>query len=168
MRKTNKLYLSLGMLLSIGSIVYPQELYIESRQALEVITTQQAHIENMQSIDDVEQIEQEINHELLDLFSKFFNEKDATPFSKIITRLIAILKVKRNTLHGLQQIKCDNIINELEKNKAKSQIAIWIPIFLAPDLHDLMTEQARSYINGIPPMTMMRTLMIKLKNNNLQ
>lgn len=164
MRKTNKLYLSLGILLSIGSTVYSHaELFIESRQVLEVIATQQTHIENMQSIHDVEKIEQEINHELLDLLSKFFNEKDTTPFSKIVTKLITILKTKRNTLHGSQQVKCDTIIKRIEKNKNESTIGAWLPIFTSTDLQDLMSTETRSYINGIPSLTLMRTLMIKLK-----
>lgn len=156
MNKINKLYFTLGLLLSIESAVY---CYEEESAGTEII-------KDLAEQELVNKTQQEIDHELLEIFSKFFDEKDTTPFSKIVSKIIKLLKIKKTTLHGTQLVKCEEVIKLLEKNKYSSNFAIWAKILIAPDLMNLMSEKTRNYINVIPTNIKVQTLILKLKNNS--
>jgi hypothetical protein len=155
MNKINKLYLSLGLLLSIGSLSYT---YDEDSQGPEII-------KELTEQEQLDKTQQEIEQELYEVFGKFFDEKDTMPFSKIVSKVVKILKIKRTTLQGLQQTKCDEIIKSLEKHKHNSNFAVWARILISPDLMDLMSPETRTYINGISNNVKIKTLIKKLKNN---
>lgn len=148
-------YLSLGLLLSITSTVYCYEEDSVGTEIIKELTEQEI----------LEKTQQEIDQELFEIFGKFFDDKDTMPFSKIVGKIIGLLKVKRTTLQGAQQLKCDEIIKSLEKNKYNSNFAVWARILIAPDLMSLMSDKTRSYINGISTNTKIQTLIQKLKNN---
>jgi hypothetical protein len=152
MNTTHKLYLSLGLLVSITSISYAHQeepITHEIKAELGKDATQQ-----------------EIDAELYDIFKKFFDEKDTTPFYKIIGKAIHLLKIKRNSLPLAQQAACDEIIKTLEKNRYEKTIATWANILRNPDLINLMSQETRAYIDSVSVTVKLKSLMYKLKNNN--
>ena len=152
MNKTHTLYLSLGLLLSISFISYahPEESTgHEIKAELGKDATQQ-----------------EIDAELYDIFTKFFDEKDTTPFYKMVGKVIHLLKIKRNSLPADQQATCDEIIKTLEKNRYEKTIATWASIFTNKDLINLMSQETRAYIDSLSFGVKLKSLMYKLKNNN--
>lgn len=156
MKKFNKLYLSLGLLLSLESVTYAHQ--------EESVTTES--IVDIKEQEQAEQTLQEIDAELCEIFSKFFDEKDTMPFSKIVTKVVAILKIKRNLLHESEQAKCDEIMKSFEKNKYNTNFAVWAKILIAPELMSLMSEKTRAYISGVSTNVKIKSLIYKLKNNN--
>ena len=160
MNTINKLYLSLGLLVSIESVTYTYE---EEAVGKEIIDESElAKIEEAKR----EQTLLDIDAELYDLFAKFFDEKDTMPFSKIVVKVIAILKVKRNLLDESQHAICDEIIKSFEKNKHNTNFAVWAKILITPELLTLMSEKTRTYINSVSTNIKIKSLIYKLKNNN--
>lgn len=175
MKRTNKLYFSLGLLFFAPSITFTCEdesinckdesinieIQIEIIEDVVEEIIEEIVIENPMS--ELEKAQKEIDKELYDLFSKFFNEHDTTPFSKIVHKVITILKVQRNSLHGHQQIKCDELIKTFERNKHSTSFPTWANILITPDLLNLLSKDTRSYINGIPNHIKIKTLIRKLQ-----
>ena len=149
-------HLMLGLLLTTASISYAYE---EDQVAQEIIQEL-----DEQSLE--EQLNQEIDQELFEIFHKFFDEKDATPFTKMINRVVVLLKRKKITLPEEQRLKCDEIIKSLEKNKHNFTFHIWARILIAPDLMNLMSPETKRYIDTIPAGKKIQALMYKLKNHN--
>lgn len=158
MKNKNKLYLSLGLLLSATSSIYSYEEELVGNEIQNELNVLQA-VET-----EEEKAQKEIDKELYDIFSNFFNEHDSMPFSKIISKVIIILKIKRNLLHESQQVKCDELIKIFEKNKHSSNPGVWAKILISPDLLDLMSEETRSYIRSVPNHVKIKTLIFKLRN----
>ncbi len=102
---------------------------------------------------------------MYDLFERFFDEHDPMSFSKFVSKVIDLLKLKRSSLHGHQQVKCDELIRIFEKNKHNSNFRDWAEILMTPDLLDLMSEETRSYIFSVSTHVKIKTLICKLKNN---
>ncbi len=152
MKISYKIYLSLGLLFSINSISFAHKeepVSHEVRAELGKDATQQ-----------------EIDAELYDIFKKFFDEKDTTPFYKIIGKVIHLLKIKRISLPEDQKLKCDEIIKTLEKNRYDKTIVTWASILKNPDLINLMSKETRTYIDSISATVKLKSLIYKLKNNN--
>ncbi len=140
MKIINKLNLSLGLLLSIGSI--------------SIVANTNRNIVTQENCDAI----------IHSLFTEVcFNQTDSTPFYEIITEIIELFKVKRNNLSGDLLIRCDEMITLLEKNKYNSNLQEWIKIFITPNLLNLLPEETAQYINDIPSFTKIKTLISKLK-----
>jgi|SRR3989339_212640 len=152
MKNAHTMYLSLGLLLSITSISYAHKeepVNHETKAELGKDATQQ-----------------EIDAELYDIFKKFFDEQDTMPFYKMIGKVIHLLKIKRISLPEDQQLKCDQIIKTLEKNRYDKTIVTWASILKNPDLINLMSKETRAYIDSISATVKLKSLIYKLKNNN--
>lgn len=160
MNTINKLYLSLGLLVSIESATYTYQEEIVGTEIIDEL--EQAKIEEAKR----EQTLLEIDAELYDLFAKFFDEKDTMPFSKIVVKVIAILKTKKNLLEEDQHATCDEIIRLFEKNKYNTNFAVWARILITPELLTLMSEKTRTYINSVSACIKIKSLRYKLNNNN--
>ena len=111
----------------------------------------------------IELVQKEIDDELYDLFKKFFDEHDTMPFSKFITKIITVLKIKRNLLKDHEQTTCDEIIRTFERNRYHTGFHIWAPILAAPDLRAIMSPQTRAYINSVSTQTKISALINKLR-----
>lgn len=144
-------YLSLGLLLSVA---IPTCAYEENSIDKEIVTT----------IEDKTQ--QDIDQELFEIFNKFFDEKDTTPFTKLVNKVISLLKLKKKTLDTDQQVTCDEVTKLLELNRHNYSIGTWGNILKNPKLWDLMSEQSQSYIQSIPNMKKLQTLIYKLKHTS--
>lgn len=149
------LYFSLGLLFSIEPSVYSNN---EENSSCQTLTSQTEQT-------SIDACQETIDAELHELFETFFDQSDKTPFSKMVAKIIAILKIKKASLQPAQQIKCEELIRSLEKNKYNYSFPDWAKILLAPELLDLMPQKTRNYIDTVPPFTKMSSLVYKLKNN---
>jgi len=140
-----KSYLFLGLLLSISSLMETKENTNFKEQ------TNHQHIQK--TIDD----------ELLQIFKDFFNEKDQTPFSETISKIIQILKTKKQILHGASQTKYEKLIKDFEKNKFNNNFSFWVKMLVAPDLIELMSPEVRTYLQSISPIIKIQALRNKLQ-----
>ncbi|MDP3788138.1 MAG: hypothetical protein Q8Q60_02325 [Candidatus Chromulinivorax sp.] len=147
-------YLFLGLLLATTSVTYTYE---EEQVNQEITRTVE------QTAEEITQ--QEIDQELFEIFHKFFDEKDTTPFTKIINKIIALLKLKKATFNDDQKKQCEEIITSFEKNRHNSNPVVWGAILKDPNLYNLIPEKSKAYINSIPAMKKLQTLIYKLKNN---
>ncbi len=148
MKKYNKFFLSLGLLLSGSSMHYAsQEETVghEINSEAEQINTDITHAE--------------IDAEFYEILQKFFDEKDKTAFSKIVLNIANLLKIKKILLPDAQHAKCDEIILLLENNTHNSNYVFWYKII--PDLKSLMSNDVRTYINGIPMNLIVKRLIQK-------
>lgn len=173
---SNKLYLSLGLLFSVFVTGTVQSSTDEEQTRINSTImefTNTAEQSSMQLKNDIQveepehelSTEEQIDQELYEVFGIFFDEHDTTPFSKIITQVINLLKRKRSTLQAAQLIKCDEIIKILEKNKTNYSFPVWARILINPDLLHLMSEDTRSYIHGISNNVKIRALIYRLHNH---
>jgi hypothetical protein len=161
MKKLNKLYFSLGLLFLKTSVIYSnEECFVNTEIQKEF--KDQAQIEAHK----IEKIKKETDQNLFDLFERFFNDEDVMPFSKFVSELVSILKIKQTVLHKQQQIECEELIRALERNKDNSSPIFWRNILTTPKILDLMTEEARNYLNNIPTFVKMKSLVNKLINNS--
>lgn len=153
---TTPTYLYLGFLLATTSMTYT---YDEEQIGQEI----QHDIERQAAL---EKTLQDIDEELYAIFNKFFDEKDTTPFTKMITKVVALLKLKKTTLPEADHAKCDEIIKSLEKNKHNFTFFVWARILISPDLMDLLSTDTRKYIDSIPLAKKIDALRYKLNNHN--
>ena len=153
MKKIYKLSLLLGLLVTNTAFVYS---YQEESIGKEII----AELEEQKKMD---LIQKNIDTELYELFQRFFDEHDTMPFSKFITKVIAILKVKKNILRGQDLANCEELIKMFEKNKYQTGFHIWAPILITPNLRALMSPETRNYINSVSTQTKISSLITKLK-----
>ena len=171
MKNKYKLHLLLGLLLTATSQVYSYEeelVNLEIQSEIEqVIQDQQIEVaqDEQEPINEQERIQKEIDQELFELFEKFFNESNPTPFSKIISKMVSILKIKRGFLVGQQQTRCDELIKIFEKNKYNTNFPFWAKNLIDPDLRGLMSQETRNYINSVSWNTLINALRTKLHNN---
>lgn len=149
----HKLYLSLSLLIS-GNIT-SQETMFSHTNINHLIESQE---------DKKSSVEEEIDQDLYELFNLFFDDHDKTPFSKIVTQVIHLLKRKMSRLDNEQMLKCDEVIKILEKNKANHSFPVWAKILINPDLLNLMSEQTRLYIHNVSNQKKITTLIRKLQS----
>lgn len=124
---------------------------------------QKNHLDHAQTENHIEHIQAEIDQQLYDVFTKFFDEQDTTPFSKTVGRIISLLKMKRKILHGQKLAECEELIKTLEKNKYNSSFPVWAKILITPELLNLMSQETRTYINNVSVHVKINSLINKLK-----
>ncbi len=164
-----QLYLSLGLLVLVPFSVFShEENNAWDKQISQISDQEQNNIDNSEedsNRNEAERTQQEIDQELFELFSKFFDEHDTMPFSKIISNLVTILKMQKASLEPEQQRKCDEFIRAFEKNKYNYNFPIWAKLLTAPELRrDLMSEKTRTYLNSISTHILIQALSRKLKS----
>ena len=140
-----KLYLSIGLLFSIT----------------ESTTFANATCEGY----SVAQMEQYCDDVMHTIFECFFNDQDKTLFSKIIIDIIEVLKAKRNLIDKSLHQKYDTIITLLETNKHSSDFKVWSKIFPAPELKAILPIKTQNFLDTIPLVKKIRTLVLRLNNN---
>ena len=151
----NTLYLTLGLLLSATLSTVANSYQAEQEHHQDFL---------MQEKDKIKAELDACNQELYELFEKFFDHKDTTPFSKIVGKVITILKTKRAGYTPEQQIKCDNVIKLFEKNRFITYFPTWAKIFTSPDLMELMTPETRAYIHSLSMQVKIQALIKKLQH----
>lgn len=169
MDQFKKLYFTLGLLLAAPGLCLDKDSHTKSitldMQQSDLITenqTEQTEIIEQETPRELS-VEEQIDEELYEVFEQFFNDKDQTPFTKIVMKVINLLKRKKLTLNGMQLVKCDEIIKILEKNKANYNFPAWAKILINPDLLHLMSESTRSYIHNVSSQKKITTLIRRLK-----
>jgi len=134
MKIINKLYLSIGLLVSIESSM------------MATIT-----IENC---DD-------LLHNVLT--EQLFKENDSTSFVTIIDQIIEILEVKMTIMSDEQQKKCKDIIVLLQNNKDEKALLAWKGILTnILTFENLLPKNTKSWIDNIPWISRVQILIKKL------
>lgn len=159
MKHTNKLYLSLGLLLSQGSVTvsstgYSHNQLIDDANSITIsyeLTSQLADSEN-------------VDEQLHEIFITFFDEQDLTGFSTIVEEIITLLHIKKDLLEDNEQKnKIDLVIKTFEINKYNHSFLIWSKILINPELIALLPEKTRAYLKSIPHAHKATALLRRLK-----
>ncbi len=151
-----KAYFTFVLCLSLASATYAQ-----TEELITQDVTREIEIEQTAE----EKTQQDIDQELFEIFNKFFDEKDTTPFTKLIGKVVSLLKLKKATFNDEQKKQCEDIIASFEKNRHNNNPVIWGTILKDPNLYNLMPEKSKAYINSIPAMKKLQALIYKLRNN---
>lgn len=150
-------YLFIGFAILCTTTAYTADTCEQIKTPIKIVT-------EVPELDPTVIMQQEIDHDLHELFRRFFDKQDTLTFYDFANKVVHLLKKQKHILQDKElHAKCDELIKTFERNRSSSSFAVWLPILLNKDLHSLMSHETRTYIYSVPEHVKIQALIVRLR-----